>query len=109
MSASYSTGQLYTEQKKLEWLMDNVIDFKDSTIKHGMSQLLIATPSSEVEAKDLQRKVSKMGLEVDTKDGIVYISLRRKKEYSLLVQGLVMIALSIAMNVLLGVITYYYL
>lgn len=109
MSASYSTGQLYTEQKKLEWLMDNVIDFKDSTIKHGMSQLLIATPSSEVEAKDLQRKVGKMGLEVDTKDGIVYISLRRKKEYSLLVQGLVMIALSIAMNVLLGVITYYYL
>ena len=73
-----------------------------------MSQILIPTPSSEVEVKDLQRKISKIGAEVYTKEGIVYISLLRKKEYSLLVQGLLMMTLSVTMNfVLLAVALYF--
>ena len=56
-----STGQKYAEGQQLDWLYENIIQYKPSDVVYGMSQLLIPTPYSEVEVKDLQGKLNKIG------------------------------------------------
>lgn len=104
----YSTGQRYSERQKLDWLLENVINFQEKDVVYGITALLIPTANSEVEMKDLQRKINKIGAEVFSKDGIVYICLPRKKQFSLLTQGLLMISLSITMNLALLLFMLYF-
>jgi hypothetical protein len=103
-----STGQKYAEGQQLDWLYEKVIPFKQSDVVYGMSQLLIPTPYSEVEVKDLQGKINKIGAEVLAREGIVYISIPRAAKFSLLTQGAVMIITSVLMNLsLLGFMLYF--
>lgn len=103
-----STGQEYEEHQRLKWIRENVIHFRDSDVIPGMSQLLIPTPYSEVETKELQGKISKVRAEVFPREGIIYISIPRRAKFSLLAQGVVMICLALLMNLsLLGFWIYF--
>lgn len=92
-----TTGQIFAEKEKLEWLQQNGLSFKDDEVIWGLKMILIPTPNSGVEAKGLKAKISKIGADILALDNIIYVAIPRKSKFSLLTQGLMNINFALSM------------
>ena len=84
-----TTGQIYTDLKRIEELR-KVVDFTNDDVIPAITNFLVKLNSlREVDDKEYKKHVSNLGGDLIVRNGVVYAEFNRKPEYSLLTQGII--------------------